>query len=63
MTVRQLLNNLDSRELSEWMAYYQLEKEDMEKMKQGNKDNNSMPIESKIKMDMTGYRKNMPRKR
>lgn len=61
MTVKQLLNNLDSRELSEWMAYYQLEKEDMEKMKQGNKDN--IPIESKIKMDMTGYRKNLLRKR
>lgn len=61
MTVKQLLNNLDSRELSEWMVYYQLEKEDMEKMRQGNKD--ALPVESKIKMDMAGYRKNLSRKR
>lgn len=28
MTVRQLLANTDSRELSEWMAYFQVENED-----------------------------------
>lgn len=27
MTVRQLLTNLDSRELSEWMAYFNIENE------------------------------------
>lgn len=27
MTVRQLLNSLDSREISEWMAYYTIENE------------------------------------
>jgi len=27
MTVRQLLNNVDSRELSEWMAYFSIENE------------------------------------
>jgi hypothetical protein len=25
MTVRQLLNSLDSREISEWMAYFSIE--------------------------------------
>jgi hypothetical protein len=30
MTVREMLNRIDSRELSEWMAYYMLEAEERE---------------------------------
>lgn len=41
MTVRQLLNNLDSRELSEWMAYY--------KIKGEKKTDSDKEIETKIR--------------
>jgi hypothetical protein len=30
MTVRRLLNELDSREISEWLAFFRLEREDAE---------------------------------
>jgi len=30
MTVKQLLENLDSRELSEWGAFFKIENEDLE---------------------------------
>ena len=31
MTVKQLLNSLDSREITEWLAYYEIEAERMKK--------------------------------
>ena len=47
MTVWQLLNSLDSRELSEWMAYFALE----------NKEKPKEPtVEDSIKFGMTGYK-------
>jgi hypothetical protein len=33
MTVRQLLSNMDSREMSEWMAYIKLDQKDEGKKK------------------------------
>ncbi len=41
------------------MAYFTIEKEEIEKMK---KDGNKPPLESQIKFGMTGYKKNMTRK-
>lgn len=48
--------SLDSKELSEWSAFYQIEKEDMERAKKGQVAGQNN-IESSIKMGMTGYRK------
>ena len=48
MTVYQLLNSLDSRELSEWMAYFTIEKKDQPK---------EPTVEDNIKFGMTGYKR------
>jgi hypothetical protein len=48
MTVRQLLTNADSRELSEWMAYFEIENEKLKSGK-GAEDNNTKNVETKIK--------------
>lgn len=45
MTVRQLLDNVDSCELSEWSVYFKIENE---KSKTGETEN-KMPVEDKIK--------------
>lgn len=48
MTVRQLLTSLDSKELSEWMAYFEIENENM-KNKKGADDTAGQSLETKIK--------------
>ena len=48
MTVWQLLNSLDSRELSEWMAFFALEKKNTPK---------EATVESKVNFGMTGYKR------
>ena len=49
MTVRQLLANLDSRELSEWMAFFEIENE--------TEKPNETPqtLETKIKGTFTAF--------
>lgn len=48
MTVQQLLKNMDSRELSEWMGYFEIENEKMKSGK-GAEDNTTQNVETKIK--------------
>jgi hypothetical protein len=48
MTVRRLLNELDSREISEWLAFFRIEREDFEnKPKQETAD--------KLKATLKGF--------
>ena len=49
MTVREMLSKLDSAELTEWAAYFKIEREDFEKKQKGESD---MPLEDKIKMQL-----------
>ena len=46
MTVRQLLNSLDSPELTEWSMFFKIDKEHYDKKAKGESD---MPVEDKIK--------------
>jgi hypothetical protein len=46
MTVRQLLNSLDSAELTEWSMFFKIDKEHYDKRSKGEVD---MPVEDKIK--------------
>jgi hypothetical protein len=48
MTVKQLLSSLDSRELTEWMAYFKLENE---RAKESSK------IDNTLKNSLRGYSK------
>ena len=49
MTVRQLLNNLDSREISEWIAYFNLQNQKDEIKK--------MPLDQQFKAALQSKRK------
>jgi hypothetical protein len=46
MTVRQLLNSLDSPELTEWSMFFKIDKEHYDQKAKGGAD---MPVEDKIK--------------
>lgn len=50
MTVRQMLNNLDSRELSEWMAYFRIENEP----KKQEKKDEEKALAEKLKLAFKG---------
>jgi hypothetical protein len=46
MTVRQLLNSLDSAEITEWSMFFKIDKENYDRKSRGESD---MPVEDKIK--------------
>lgn len=48
MTVREMLSKLDSRELTEWRAYFRLEKELSEE---------KAPLESDLSANLSGYKR------
>lgn len=50
MTVGQLLNNIDSRELTEWRAYFKLEAERL-------KQEREAPVDKQVAANMRGYGK------
>ncbi len=50
--MRQLLNDLDSHELTEWMAFYQVENE---KMKSNGNENSSGDVNEDIRKKMGYY--------
>jgi hypothetical protein len=52
MTVRQLLTNLDSRELSEWMAFFEIENENV---KNDKPNETPQTLEAKIKGTFTAF--------
>ena len=52
MPVRELLSRIDSKELTEWRAYFRV-KGELEKKARDNKP----PLEANIKGTMTGYGK------
>lgn len=47
MTVRQLLSNIDSRELSEWIAYYKLRETPEERKPRGLDDQIKTALKSR----------------
>ena len=53
MTVNQLLTSLDSRELTEWRAYFRLEKE----LKDEAQPNSPNQLSHGLKTNLTGYGK------
>lgn len=58
-TVRQLLAELDSREISEWQIYFKLESDHIKEHTKQAKP----PLESEIKFGMGGYNKHKVRRR
>lgn len=50
MTVKQLLNNLDSSEITEWLAYY--------KMKNEAKPESEAPLDASLKNELSGFSNN-----
>lgn len=50
MTVRQLLNSIDSRELTEWRAFFIVDSEIRQQSQEA-------PLEQNIKGNMTGYKR------
>ena len=53
MTVRELLDRIDSRELTEWKAYFRVDNEMMEKAKTRNEPG----VEDKMKFSLRGYKR------
>lgn len=51
MTVSEMLSKMDSREVSEWIAYYEI------KNKQAKEAKNGPPLEQQMQSDMRGYGK------
>lgn len=51
MTVREMLSKLDSFELTEWMAFFRIENEEIKKAKDGP------PLEEKMQNSLRGYGK------
>jgi hypothetical protein len=62
MTRRQLLCSLDSRELSDWQAFFKAEAESVEEMKQPKKDSPEV-LASKIKGAFAGHQKKVKKKK
>lgn len=56
MTVRELLEKADSKELTEWMVYYKLKNEDYEKMR-GGKQESSEAVGNKILASLVGLKR------
>lgn len=54
MTVRQLLNSIDARELAEWTSYFQIEGELAQKAQQSSKP---VPMEMKMAASMKKYKR------
>ena len=52
MSVRQLLASVDSRELAEWFAYFQIEAELIKKAQP-----QPLPVEQKISTSLTKYKR------
>lgn len=53
MPVRMMLNSLDSRELSEWQAYFFIVNEEMDKEMKKQKDNSQM-LDANIQSGLMG---------
>lgn len=51
MTVSEMLSKLDSKELSEWMAFYEIKNKKIKEAKDGP------PLEQQMKSGMRGYGK------
>lgn len=54
MTVRRLLISIDSRELSEWASYFEIENELAQKVQQTVKP---VPMETKVSSSLRKYKR------
>ena len=57
MTVRQLLNSLDSHELTEWRAFFKVRKQLIKEEQEKNDPNGSHQMGHAMKTSLTGYSK------
>jgi len=55
MTVKELLEKADSKELTEWMVYYRLKNEEYDKM--SKKEQSKESLANQIKASMVGYKR------
>jgi len=51
MTVKQLLSSLDSREITEWRAFFRIESDRIKEVQNGP------PVEDKVKFNLKGYKR------